>query len=171
MGESKENLRAVARVVIQNEAGEVLLCRSRNGKAWVPPGGTLDLGEDLVTAAAREAEEEAGLVVSVGRMLYMQEFRPAGRDEHVIEAAFMATTQAERPAAGLVGQRSVVPAGDGERPWRAWYIQDVDGPRREVRWFSREALSQLTEPVYPEFLCHEFWEGGCPSYLGMVEGK
>lgn len=171
MNDRMQGLRAVARVVIQNEAGEVLLCRSRNGKAWVPPGGTLDQGEDLVTASAREALEEAGLEVTVGRMLYMQEFRPAGREEHVIEVAFLAAPRSERPAAGLMGSRSVVPAGDGERPWRAWFIQDVDGPRRECRWFSREALDALAEPVYPEFLKQEFWVREGAEYLGLVRGN
>lgn len=170
MSDRMQGLRAVSRVVIQNQRGEVLLCRSRNGKAWVPPGGTLDKGEDMVTAAAREAFEEAGLKVQVGRLLYMQEFRPAGREEHVIEAAFLATVEEEHPAAGLLGSRSVVPAGDGDRPWRAWWIQDVDGPRRECRWFDRESLRVVTEPVYPECLREHLWEFNCPGYLGLVKG-
>lgn len=164
-------LRAVARVVIQNEAGEVLLCRSRSGKAWVPPGGTLDEGEDLAGAAAREAMEEAGLAVSVGRMLYLQEFRPAGREEHVIEVAFLAAPQTDHPTADVAAARTVAPAGGAERPWRAWYIQDVDGPRRECRWFSREALAALREPVFPSFLQGAFWEGGGAAYLGLVRGS
>ncbi|MFZ5826997.1 MAG: NUDIX domain-containing protein [Bacillota bacterium] len=168
MSERTKGLRAVARVVIRNQAGEILLCRSRNGKAWVPPGGTLEQGEDLVSAAAREALEEAGLEVAMGRMLYMQEYRPAAGEEHVIEVAFMAAPRSEYPA---MGSRSVVPAGDGERPWLAWYIQDVNGPRRECRWFSREAVAALTEPVYPEFLRNEFWECPCPEYLGLVKGS
>ncbi|MFZ5817572.1 MAG: NUDIX domain-containing protein [Bacillota bacterium] len=170
MSGTGQGLRAVARVVVQNEAEEILLCRSRNGRSWVPPGGTLEEGEDLVGAAAREAMEEAGIEVTVGRMLYLQEFRPAGREEHVIEVAFLAVPRADRPAAGLVGSRSVIPAGDGERPWRAWYIQDPHGPRRECRWFSREALAALSEPVYPPFLREEFWECGCGEYLGLVRG-
>lgn len=168
MGESFGGLRAVARVLIQNSAGEVLLCRSRNGKAWVPPGGTLDPGETLAVAAAREAEEEAGVHVTVGRMLYLQEFRPAGRAEHVIEVAFLAAPQDERPTAA---EGRVEPAGPAVRPWAAWFIQDVDGPRREVRWFSREQLAAAPEPVYPAFLRDRFWEGTTDPYLGLVEGK
>lgn len=167
MHEAWRGLRAVARVLIRNQAGELLLCRSRSGKAWVPPGGTLDPGETLPQAAAREAAEEAGLSVSVGPMVYLQEFRPAGRAEHVIEVAFQAAALTDRP----VLQDRVEPAGPADRPWRAWLVQDVDGPRREVRWFTREELAALQEPVYPAFLTGPYWDRGTTEdpYIGLVE--
>lgn len=170
MGESFQGLRAVARVLIRNAAGELLLCRNRSGKAWVPPGGTLDQGETLESAAAREAVEEVGLEAAVGPLIYLQEFRPADRPEHVIEAAFLALALQEQPAA----EGRAEPAGPPDRPWAAWYIQDLDGPRREVRWFSREQVVALAEPVYPAFLREEFWEAadrpGNP-YLGLVSAR
>ncbi|HEY8348129.1 MAG TPA: NUDIX domain-containing protein [Symbiobacteriaceae bacterium] len=170
MHETWQGLRAVARVLIQNSAGELLLCRSRSGRAWVPPGGTLDPGESLPEAAVREAAEEAGLPVEVGPLVYLQEFRPAGGREHVIEVAFAARALAEHPEPAP----RVQPAGPADRPWRAWYIQDVDGPRREVRWFTREELRALPEPVYPAFLTGPYWE--CRDdrhdrYLGLVRAE
>lgn len=174
MGRSAFPVRAVARVLIQNAAGELLLCRSRNGKAWVPPGGTVDPGESLATAAAREAEEEAGLSVTLGRMIYLQEFRPASGEELVLETAFLAAALREQPAPELAAARGIEPAGGPDRPWAAWFIQDVDGPRREVRWFSREALGVVPEPVYPTFLKESFWEVDPASpdpYLGAVQAK
>lgn len=170
MQDRMSGVRAVARVVIQNQAGEILLCRSRNGKAWVPPGGTLDPGEDLVMAAAREAVEEAGLAAQVGAMLYLQEFRPAGRQEHVIEVAFAATPETEEPTPAVVGERLLTPIGPAERPWQAWLIQDVDGPRRECRWFSAAELKELQEPVYPAFIREQFWQGKMGVHLGLVHG-
>lgn len=167
MEERTMGLRAVARVIIRNASGEILLCRSRDGRAWVPPGGTLDPGEDLVAAAAREALEEAGLSVEVGPLLYVQEFRPAGGREHVIEVGFLAAPLGERPT-GLPEGRRVEPAGDADRPWRAWRIQDVDGPRRECRWFTPEALRRLPEPVYPERLREPVPPSGGLGYLGLV---
>ncbi|MDB4893761.1 MAG: hypothetical protein JWN15_23 [Firmicutes bacterium] len=170
MGESFQGLRAVARVLIMNSAGELLLCRSRGGNAWVPPGGTLEAGETLAVAAAREAVEEAGVAAAVGPLVYLQEFRAAGKSEHVIEAGFLADAEQEQPDPA----RGAVPAGPAGRPWSAWFIQDVDGPRREVRWFTREQVAALSEPVYPAFLRDGFWDAlsrpGNP-YLGLVQGK
>lgn len=169
MHQSWQGLRAVARVLIRNERGELLLCRSRNGKAWVPPGGTLDPGETLALAAVREAEEEAGVAVSLGPLIYLQEFRPAGRAEHVVEIAFGAAAISDRPGPSA----RVEPAGPAERPWQAWQIQDVDGPRRLCRWFTREEVAALPDPVYPDFLRADYWEirtDGPDPYLGLVEG-
>lgn len=164
-------LRAVARVLMVNPAGEVLLCRSRNGKAWVPPGGTLDPGENLPTAAAREAAEEVGMAVEIGPMLYLQEYRPAGRQEHVIEVAFRAVPTTEHPEEPALGGRIVRPQGPADRPWQSWQIQDTDGPVRICRWFTQAEVAALPDPVYPEYLRRAFWEAQGAAYLGMVFGK
>lgn len=174
MGEHGEGLRVVARVLIQNDAGDLLLCRNRTGKAWVPPGGTLEPGETLEAAALREAEEEAGLAAEVGRLVYLQEFRPAGRREQVIEVAFLARAREPRPGLARPESRAVEAAGSAAEPWRAWFIQDVDGPRREVRWFSRAEVAALAEPVYPAYLRDRLWTEGLAgpnAYLGLVTGK
>ena len=48
-------------VVIENEAGEILLIeRSDNGN-WAVPGGAIDLGESMAQAAVRETKEETGI--------------------------------------------------------------------------------------------------------------
>lgn len=164
MGEHGPGLRIVARVLIRSAAGELLLCRNRSGKAWVPPGGTMEPSESLTAAALREAAEEAGLDVEVGRMVYLQEFRPSRGDQQVVEVAFEARALSEGPGPAW----GATPAGPPDRPWAAWLLQDLDGPRREVRWFSREAVAALAEPVYPEFLRREYWEGRRDPYLGLV---
>lgn len=161
-----QGIRAVARVLIQDEAGNLLLCRSADGQAWVPPGGTIDQGENFATAAVREALEEVGLPVELGQLAYVQEFRPARREEHVIEVAFRAKALVAHPT-----EARAVPAGPAEVPWSAWQIQDLDGPRRLVRWFSQAEVAALADPVYPPALRDQFWRSGAPGYLGLVQGR
>jgi len=65
---------AVGVVVI--ESGQLLLIqRSKNPYRgyWAVPGGKVRWGETLAAAAAREAEEETGLVVTVGEVLWVGE--------------------------------------------------------------------------------------------------
>lgn len=54
------------------EAGKVLLVKRRYeplAGRWSLPGGTLELGETLETAVAREMREETGLQVRVGPVI------------------------------------------------------------------------------------------------------
>ena len=41
---------------------EIALITNRSGKKWIIPKGIIDPGEDAATAAARECEEESGLI-------------------------------------------------------------------------------------------------------------
>lgn len=55
--------------VIIDEVGRVVLIRRRFeplAGEWSLPGGTLEVGESLESAVAREMREETGLVVTVG---------------------------------------------------------------------------------------------------------
>jgi 8-oxo-dGTP pyrophosphatase MutT (NUDIX family) len=48
-------------VVIENDAGEILMIeRSDNGN-WALPGGAIDLGESMSQAGIRETKEETGI--------------------------------------------------------------------------------------------------------------
>ncbi|WP_327640846.1 NUDIX domain-containing protein [Kribbella sp. NBC_00482] len=48
-------------VVIENDAGEILMIeRSDNGN-WALPGGAIDLGESMSQAGVRETKEETGI--------------------------------------------------------------------------------------------------------------
>ncbi len=53
-----------ARIVLENEAGEILLQRRSDLGIWGLPGGNAEAGEDLVSVVKREVLEETGLSVS-----------------------------------------------------------------------------------------------------------
>ncbi|GGJ80062.1 NUDIX domain-containing protein [Deinococcus aquiradiocola] len=50
-----------ANVIVQDDAGRVLLLRHAGTGRWTLPGGSLELGESLVQGAQRELLEETGL--------------------------------------------------------------------------------------------------------------
>ena len=54
---------------IFNHKGEVLLRRRGDTDKWGFPGGAIELGETPQMAAIREAKEETGLGVKVGRII------------------------------------------------------------------------------------------------------
>lgn len=52
-------------VIVTDDAGRLLMiCRTDNGN-WAIPGGAIDLGESLVSAAVRETLEETGITCAV----------------------------------------------------------------------------------------------------------
>ncbi len=53
-----------ARIVIENEAGEILLQKRSDLGVWGLPGGNAEPGEDLISVVTREVLEETGLSVS-----------------------------------------------------------------------------------------------------------
>ncbi|MCL2447195.1 MAG: NUDIX hydrolase [Oscillospiraceae bacterium] len=55
--------------IVENDRGEVLLLKSRHrNDAWHFPGGQVEVGEDLMQALQREAMEECGIEITVGRL-------------------------------------------------------------------------------------------------------
>ncbi len=52
---------AYASVVLRNARGQVLLQHRADFKVWGLPGGSLELGEDILSCAQREVWEETGL--------------------------------------------------------------------------------------------------------------
>ena len=65
----------VAKVLVVNEKGEVLVLRrsktdERRPGQWDFPGGWVDEGEDILTAIKREAIEEAGLELADPKLVF-----------------------------------------------------------------------------------------------------
>ncbi|HSX07813.1 MAG TPA: NUDIX hydrolase [Candidatus Saccharimonadales bacterium] len=61
--------RSLVKVLLVNDAGEVLLLRRsptdvRRPGQWDMPGGNIDPGEDFLAALVRETQEEAGITIA-----------------------------------------------------------------------------------------------------------
>lgn len=67
-------LRLYSSVFLVNDRAEVLLVREGkeiNKNLWNMPGGKVEVGEDFLEAAIREAKEETGLAVRPMHVLHM----------------------------------------------------------------------------------------------------
>ena len=77
----------------------VLIERQNPPLGWAIPGGFVDYGESVETAARREAQEETGLIVEL--ISQFQVYSDPKRDprQHTISVVFLATATGE-PKAG-----------------------------------------------------------------------
>jgi ADP-ribose pyrophosphatase YjhB (NUDIX family) len=140
-----EKIDYAADVYIVNE-GAVLLRMHEKYNMWLPPGGHVELDEDFVEAALREAKEETGLDVELvvdasiefpehssiqineERDLYVPRFinrhRVSETHEHISFAYF-----------GRSNNRDINPAPGEKR----------DG----FKWFTKEELDSVDSGVIP----------------------
>ncbi|MBE9041452.1 NUDIX hydrolase [Oscillatoriales cyanobacterium LEGE 11467] len=77
----------------------VLIERLNLPYGWAIPGGFVDYGESVETAAVREAQEETGLSVELVEQLLVYSHPDRDKRQHTIALAFIATATGE-PQAG-----------------------------------------------------------------------
>ncbi len=153
----EHRIRAAA-IIIKDNA--ILLVKNRhpqNGTEWwVPPGGGLSQKETVYDCAIRETWEEAGIKVTLGKILYIREFVDLEYHRHNFEIFILAESFSGAPTI-----KNLVPG-------------DVDSAYiKEVRFLSPKELTALT--VYPDILKDEFWNDYASGnlqtkYLGQQIG-
>lgn len=52
-------------VIVVDDASRILMIRRTDNDNWAVPGGAIDLGESMVSAAIRETQEETGITCEV----------------------------------------------------------------------------------------------------------
>ncbi|MGC9526155.1 MAG: NUDIX domain-containing protein, partial [Limnospira sp.] len=86
--------------LIDRPARPIILIERKNPPhGWAIPGGFVDYGESVETAAAREAKEEIGLDVTLVEQFYV--YSDPNRDprQHTLSVVFLATATGEPKAA------------------------------------------------------------------------
>ena len=126
--------------LVVNVRGELLIVRERYASGWGVPGGHLDVGEDLLTGAAREAFEETGVhavplgIVGLHERTY--DAPPATIDD---DAGIAAAEQARRWGAVHHGHYVLLFAADDATKIDP---QEVT----EARWVSRAEWERVLPP-------------------------
>jgi len=86
-------------IIIECQGGIVLIERKNPPLGWALPGGFVDYGESLESAAAREALEETSLAVKLLEQFHT--YSDPNRDprHHTVSTVFIATAQGSPVAA------------------------------------------------------------------------
>lgn len=117
MAESPRHSVSVAAAVV-DERGRLLVTRRADNGHWEPPGGVLELGEDVESGLVREVREETGLHVVPERLTGVYKNMSRG----IVALVFRC-----RAEGGVEGPSAEV---------------------RELRWVSPAEVSSLMDEAY-----------------------
>ncbi len=94
-------------LIIETRDGIVLVKRKNPPPGWALPGGFVDYGESVESAAVREAKEETGMDVELIRQFHTYSDPRRDPRHHTITTVFIARAQG-RPSAGSDAQAAGV---------------------------------------------------------------
>ena len=94
MSDGYRNPKPTVDILITTAPDTVVLIRRKNPPhGWAIPGGFVDYGESLESAAVREAKEETGLDVTLVRQLHTYSDPARDSRHHTITTVFVATAE------------------------------------------------------------------------------
>lgn len=133
-------------VVLSDEQGRILLQRRTDFKVWGLPGGSLELGENIIICARRELEEETGLTTGELKLVGVY-------TDPKYESTYPNGDKVQQFTICLTGQVS----GGQMR---------VDGTENSVqRFFAPDDLPfDETLPWYADMLHDALRRGGSPTF-------
>ncbi|HYA32186.1 MAG TPA: NUDIX hydrolase [Thermodesulfovibrionales bacterium] len=82
-------------IIIECEGGIVMIKRKNPPFGWALPGGFIDYGESLESAAVREAQEETGLSIELLRQFHTYSSPDRDPRHHTITTVYIARAEGE----------------------------------------------------------------------------
>jgi ADP-ribose pyrophosphatase YjhB (NUDIX family) len=80
-------------IIIELKGGIILIKRKNQPEGWALPGGFVDYGETLESAAVREAKEETGLDIELIRQFHTYSDPRRDPRHHTITTVYVAKAQ------------------------------------------------------------------------------
>jgi 8-oxo-dGTP diphosphatase len=92
MSENYRNPLLTVDIIIELDAGEIVLIERKNPPhGWALPGGFVDYGESIESAAVREAREETSLDVKLTEQFYTYSDPTRDARHHTVSTVFIAS--------------------------------------------------------------------------------
>jgi 8-oxo-dGTP diphosphatase len=116
MIETPRNPLLTVDIIIEIGDAIVLIERKNPPHGWAIPGGFVDYGESVESAAAREAEEETSLAVTLTEQFYTYSDPRRDSRHHTVSTVFIATAEGEPRGADDATQARLFRERDLPRP-------------------------------------------------------
>ncbi len=91
-------------IIIEYRGGIILIKRKNPPEGWALPGGFVDYGESLESAAIREAKEETGLDIKLVRQFHTYSDPRRDSRHHSITTVYIAKAEGDAKAGDDAGE-------------------------------------------------------------------